>query len=394
MRTLPIPDTLLGGLSIEAFLDEYWQKKPLLIRGALSGYTSPVSHQDLMQIACTEDAEARLILEKDGDYPWQLLYGPFEEDFHDMPESHWTLLVQEANRYVPEIANLIDHFRFIPSWRIDDVMVSFAKEHGGVGAHVDNYDVFLLQAMGHRRWQIMNKPVVEEILIPDLDISMLQNFRPDEDWVLAPGDMLYLPPRVAHKGTALNDCMTFSVGFRAPSHSDILSSFLGYVAEHTDPLLRYSDPELKMPAYPSEIDQGALSKVRAIIQSALKEEKLIDEWFGQFVTEPKRDVFAYPLEEPLSSSEVKAFINSGGMLQRFSGATFAFLTEESGDAQLFVSGVSLLFPAPIADSAPMLCEAPELSAKYMSGFMESDTFVELLTELINEGFLELAKDTP
>ncbi|MEM8485538.1 MAG: cupin domain-containing protein [Bacteroidota bacterium] len=390
MRTLPIPDTLLGGLSIEAFLEEYWQKKPLLIRGALSAYTSPINKEDLMQIACEDDAVARIILEKDGDYPWQLLYGPFEEDFHDMPVSHWTLLVQEVNRYVPEIAQLLDAFRFIPSWRVDDVMVSYAPEHGGVGAHVDNYDVFLLQAMGHRRWQIMNDPIKEEILVPDLDVSMLQNFRPEEDWVLAPGDMLYLPPRVAHKGVALNECMTYSVGFRAPSHSDILSNYLGYVAEQIDPLLRYSDPDLQMPAHPSEIDAQALARIRKVIQSALHEDRLIDEWFGQFVTEPKRDVYAFPLDEPVQADAIRQYLEGGGQLKRFSGATFAFITEESGDAQLFVSGMSLLFPAPIAASAPMLCEAPELSQKSMAVFLESETFLELVVDLVNEGFLEMA----
>ncbi len=389
VRTLPIPDTLLGGLSIEAFLEEYWQKKPLLIRGALSEFTSPIGKENLMQIACDEDAVARIILEKDGDYPWQLLYGPFEEDFHDMPATHWTLLVQEVNRYVPEIAQLLDHFRFVPSWRVDDVMVSYAPEHGGVGAHVDNYDVFLFQAMGHRRWQIMNDPIQEEILVPDLDVSMLQNFRPEEDWVLAPGDMLYLPPRVAHKGVALNECMTFSVGFRAPSHSEILSGYLGYVAEHIDPLLRYSDPDLKIPDHPSQIDSQALKRVRKVIQTALQDERMIDEWFGQYVSEPKRDVYAYPLDEPLAAADIRQHLGEGGQLQRFTGATFAFIAEESGDAQLYVSGMSFLFPAPIAESVPLLCEAPTLSKETMATFLESDTFIDLLVELVNEGFLEM-----
>ncbi len=389
MRTLPSPDTLLGGLSIEAFLEEYWQKKPLLIRGAFPGYESPVSIQEFMQIACRDDAEARLVLEKDGDYPWQLLYGPFEEDFTDLPESHWTMLVQEMNRFVPDIAKLLESFRFIPSWRIDDIMISYATEHGGVGAHIDNYDVFLLQGMGHRRWQIMNTPVEEELLVPDLDIRMLQNFRPDEDWVLAPGDMLYLPPRIAHKGIALNDCMTFSVGFRAPSHAEILSGFLGYVADQHDPSLRYGDPDLSIPSHPNEIDHKTLRKVRHVIQHALGAEKMIDEWFGQYITEPKRDVYAYPLEEPLSAEETRQFFNEGGSLQKFAGASFAFIREESGDVQLFVNGTAFLFPSPIADSVPVICEASLLTGKDLATFMESDTFVALLTDLINEGFLEM-----
>ena len=387
MRTLPVPDTLLGGLSIEAFLEEYWQKKPLLIRGAISGFTSPVTKEDLMQIACKDDAEARLILEKDGDYPWQLLYGPFEEDFHDMPASHWTLLVQEVNRHVPEIAALLDLFQFIPSWRLDDIMVSYAPEHGGVGAHVDNYDVFLLQAMGHRRWQIMKEPVVEEILVPDLDVSMLQQFRPDENWVLAPGDMLYLPPRVAHKGVALNDCMTFSVGFRAPSHGEIVSNFLGFVSEQFDPLARYGDPDLQLQKHHHEIAPDALERIHTVIDEALKEKKMIDEWFGQYATTPRTDAYAYPLDAPLSPPEVKQLLVDGRAIKWFSGATRAFIREESGDVQLFVNGIAFLFPAPIAKSVPLICEANALTGKLIGAFLESETFIEVLTDLINEGLL-------
>lgn len=387
MRTLPSPDTLLGGLTIEAFLENYWQKKPLLIRGAFPGYEAPFTPEDLLQIACNDDVEGRLILEKDGDYPWQLLHGPFEEDFHDLPESHWTILVQEINRHVPEVAALLDAFRFIPSWRIDDVMVSFATEHGGVGAHIDNYDVFLLQGLGHRRWQIMHEPLYDEVLIPDLDVSMLQHFRPDEDWVLAPGDMLYLPPRIAHKGIALGDCMTLSIGFRAPSYSEILSGFLGYAAEHADPLARFSDPDLTLQKHPGQITPDALRKVKAIIREAVQDDKMIEDWFGLSVTEPRRGYYAMPPVEEQSAEKVKADLLDNKQLYRAAGTTFAF-TKENGDATLFAGGLAFLFPAPIADAVPLLSDAPNLTAGTLAHFIESDTFIDLLCDLINEGYLE------
>ena len=389
MRTLPTPDTLLGGLTVEAFLENYWQKKPLLIRGAIPGYTSPISSDDLKRISCDPEADARLILEKDGDYPWQLLYGPFEEDFGAMPESHWTLLVQEVNHYVPELAALLDHFGFIPSWRIDDIMVSYATQEGGVGAHIDNYDVFLLQAMGHRRWQIMTEPLEEETLIPDLEVRILQHFSPDEEWVLAPGDMLYLPPRVPHKGVALDDCMTFSVGFRAPSHTDIVTGFLGYAAEVLDPNLRYADPDLTLVRHPAEIDATTLAKVRNILRETLSNDKMIDDWFGRYITEPKRDRYAYPLDEPRPVSSVKSHLAGGGRLERFAGATFAYIHEEPDDAHLFAGGFTFLFPAPIAGAASLVCESTELSNTTLSPYLHSEVFFAILTDMVNEGLLTL-----
>ena len=391
MRTLPKPDTLLGGLSVEVFLEHYWQKKPLLIRSALPGFSSPLTPEELMNLACEEDVEARIILEKHGDYPWQLLYGPFEEDFHDMPPSHWTLLVQETNRFVPEIAQLLDAFNFIPSWRIDDVMVSYAPEQGGVGAHIDNYDVFLLQGMGHRRWQIMNNPVEEEVILPDLDVSILQKFRPDEDWILSPGDMLYLPPRIAHKGVAQNDCMTFSIGFRAPGHAEIISSFLGYASENSDPGARYGDPDLSLQAHPGQILPDVLKKIRAIIKDTVKDDKMIDSWFGSFITESRRGYTPMPLDEPTNASQIAKQLTTGDTLKRSPGVSYAFTQENNGDALLFAGGYSYLFPTPIARAVPILCDSSAINRKTLSSFLDSETFRELLAEMINEGLLYLEK---
>lgn len=389
MRTLPKPDTLLGGLSIEAFLEHYWQKKPLLIRSAIPGFNSPITPEQLMHLSHEEDVEARLVLEKGGDYPWQLLYGPFEEDFHDMPESHWSILVQEVNRFVPEVSELLNAFKFIPSWRIDDVMVSYAPKNGGVGAHIDNYDVFLLQGHGQRRWQIMNKPVEDEVILPDLDVSILQKFRPDEDWVLSPGDMLYLPPRIAHKGVALEDCMTFSIGFRAPSHSEILSSFLGYAAERAKPDARYTDPDLSFQPRPGEIQPSVLRTIRSIIRDAIKDDSTIDSWFGSFITESQRGYPQMPPETPLETSTIVEELKKGRSINRVPGVSYAFIEEQNGDTHFFANGYTFLFPSPIAKAAPILCDAPYLNRTNLSTFMDSSIFKAILTEVLNEGLLVL-----
>ncbi|MDZ4701735.1 MAG: cupin domain-containing protein, partial [Rhodothermales bacterium] len=297
---MPSPDTLLGGLSLEAFLEIYWQKKPLLIRGAFPGMVTPVSPEELMDIACEDDADARLVLERGGDYPWQLLHGPFEENFYDLPETHWTLLVQEVNRYVPAVATLLDSFRFVPNWRVDDVMVSYAPPQGGVGAHIDNYDVFLLQGHGHRRWEITREPVDDDAILPDMDVSVLAHFEPDEDWVLGPGDMLYLPPRVAHRGTAIGNCMTFSIGFRAPSFADVVTGYIDHVADRFTPLDRYADPDLTLPTHPGEITPMVFAKMRAVVFDALGDSAAFDTWFGRFITEPRRGNYPPPPEEVYS----------------------------------------------------------------------------------------------
>jgi 50S ribosomal protein L16 3-hydroxylase len=385
---MPSPDTLLGGLSIEAFLESYWQKKPLLIRGAFPGMVSPLAPEELMDIACETDADARLILERGGDYPWQLLHGPFEESFYDLPETHWTLLVQEVNRYVPAVAELLDSFRFVPNWRLDDVMVSYATPQGGVGAHIDSYDVFLLQAHGHRRWEITREAVEDDTVQPDLDIRILAHFEPDEDWVLGPGDMLYLPPRVAHRGTAINHCMTCSIGFRAPSHTDIVAGYFGHVAERFSPLDRYADPDLRLPAHPGEITPEVLEHIRAIVQNAAGDTSSVDDWFGRFVTEPRRGNYAPPPDDVFSPERIVHLLREGSILRRSPSALFAFAQTESG-VRLFVSGVAYPVDALHADVVYLLTGTGPLDHETLAPFLNQEAIQDLLADLVNEGYLIL-----
>ena len=171
-------------------------------------------------------------MERGGRTPWELRRGPFtEEDFLELPETHWTLLVSDVEKQAPDMAALIEPFRFVPDWRIDDLMISYAPEHGTVGPHVDDYDVFLLQALGQRRWQISTQPVDPDNFLPDTELRIMDEFEPVQDWVLEPGDLLYLPPKVAHHGVALGPCMTCSIGFRAPLHSDMVGRYVDFLME-------------------------------------------------------------------------------------------------------------------------------------------------------------------
>lgn len=260
---------LLGGLSPRAFLSRHWQKRPLFVRGALPRFLDPLTPAQLFALACEPEIESRLVLVRGGRRPYQRSFGPQRpRRLARLPHSHWTLLVQGVDRHVPGVARLIDLFAFLPRWRIDDVMVSFAVRGGSVGPHVDNYDVFLLQGRGRRRWQIQSRP--DRGLRRGLDLQVLRRFEPDREEVLGPGDMLYVPPGVAHHGVALEDSLTYSIGFRAPSHRTLVALFAERLLASIPEDRLYADPELR-PAHSSRgIGPRALRKLQQIVRDEVR----------------------------------------------------------------------------------------------------------------------------
>ena len=210
---------ILGEITADEFLSEYWQKKPLLIRNAIPNFIPPIEGDDLAGLSLEEEVESRLVIGDD----WQLEHGPFEESrFETLPNRNWTLLVQGVDLWVPEVADLLKSFDFLPAWRLDDIMVSYAEDGGSVGPHFDYYDVFLLQGSGQRRWQVGQLCTADDLHTDNTRLKVLKEFNAVEDWVLNPGDMLYLPPKIAHHGVAIGECTTFSVGFRAPAATEML----------------------------------------------------------------------------------------------------------------------------------------------------------------------------
>lgn len=386
-------DPLLGGLSPARFLADHWQKKPLLVRNALPGFTTPISPDELAGLACEEAVESRIVLERDGPQPWALETGPFDEDrFARLPETHWTLLVQECNKYLPELAALLELFNFIPNWRVDDVMVSYAPAHGSVGPHMDQYDVFLIQGLGHRRWQISTDPVADDNVIPGIDLRIMRDFQPSDEWVLAPGDMLYLPPGVAHYGVALDDCMTFSVGFRTPTVSELLTGYLDEVASGLDDRQRYHDPDLPLQAHPGEITAGARTRVRRIIREALANDAAIDQWFGRYITESKSGLGATPPSQPLSAEAFLHRLRAAGTLWRSEYARFSFIDDDGDKITLFVDGQAWPVPRPLAEAVVRLCDRRTITSTDFSAALDSPQFVQLLAELYNRGYIELARE--
>jgi len=295
--------TLLGGLSPRVFLHEYWQKKPLLIRGAFPGFTGLLSPGDIMELACRDNAQSRLVTRKHG--LWQVRHGPFmPRSFSGLPPAKWTLLVQDVNHFLPSARALLLEFNFIPHARLDDLMVSYAAAGGGVGPHFDSYDVFLLQGMGRRRWQISAQQ--DRTLIAEAPLKILQDFRPEQEWLLEPGDMLYLPPGYAHTGIAEEHCMTYSIGFRAPSHQELAVQFLVHLQDNSDIEGMYSDPDLARQRHPGRLPPAMLRQAATVLNNIKWRRSDIERFLGTYLTEPKSHVFFTP---PIRTVTRKKFIH-------------------------------------------------------------------------------------
>ncbi len=278
--------SVLGAVSADDFLREHWQRRPLLLRGALASYTSPVTPDELAGLALEVDVESRLVIQH-GIADWELRHGPFQEsDFQALPEQDWTLLVQAVDLWVPQVKELLERFDFLPRWRFDDVMVSYASPGGSVGPHFDHYDVFLLQVEGRRRWEISDNPVSGDALLPHSDLRLLRDFVPTEQWMLEPGDMLYLPPGIAHWGVAVTPSLTYSIGFRAPTVGDMLSDLAVEVIAQ-DSSLHYTDPPLRSSMASQEIAPEFVEQARRLLLQALDDEQLLADWFARFMTAPK-----------------------------------------------------------------------------------------------------------
>ena len=394
------PAPALGDLSPEAFLADYWQKRPVVIREALpsastsSGapdFQSPLAPEELAGLALEDGVESRLVLKEGGAYPWELRHGPFsEDDFRSLPDEKWTLLVQGVDQLVPAVERLLDHFRFLPRWRLDDVMVSYAPEGGGVGAHLDHYDVFLVQGKGRRRWRFSHAPVEHEEIVPDRDVRMLANFDPDEEVVLEPGDLLYLPPRVAHHGTSVSDdCMTYSVGLRAPSHAEILNGYARACAEQLAERDRFADPDREAPPeHIGEIDAQARKKVRRVVRNAAADEQAVDRWFGRHVTRPPAGEPLLSPERPPGASELVEAIQRGTGLRPAPGARLAFFENDDGSATLFAGGEAYDLPPARAFAAPLLSDRRRLPAEVLRPHLDTDGVPALLARLVTDGALE------
>ena len=328
------PLTLLGGITPEKFLKEYWHKKPLLVRGAIPAFTGLLSPNELAGLACEEDVQSRLVsFSKE---QWHCEQGPFEEKrFAKLPKHDWTLLVQSVNHHMQEATDLLQQFNFIPHARLDDLMVSYAPDGGGVGPHFDSYDVFLLQGLGERLWRISEQTDLS--LVEGAPLRILKHFDTQQEWTLSAGDMLYLPPHLAHWGVAVGDCMTYSIGFRAPSAEELAGEFLNYLQENREFKGRYADSDLKLQAHPAEVSSEMVSRVAAMISSLKWDEADVADFLGQYLSEPKLDVVFNP-PTPISERAFTQQLFSKGIQLDFKSQLLV------SNAQFYLNGEQIVLP--------------------------------------------------
>ncbi|WP_420598358.1 cupin domain-containing protein [Neptuniibacter sp.] len=383
MNTLP-----LGDISLEVFLRDYWQKKPLLIRNAFPDFVPPVSAEELAGLALEEEIESRLITQSDDGADWQLQHGPFEEEiFSTLPEKNWTLLVQSVDHWLPEAAEFVSQFNFIPSWRLDDLMISYAADGGGVGPHYDNYDVFLVQASGTRRWEVGGIYGEDSPRRPDTPVMILPEWQPEESWDLNPGDMLYLPPRVGHNGYGVgDDCMTYSIGFRAPSHQEIFEGLANQVTALSKAEDRYSDPGLKAQSNPGEITPAAIQQVTEILNSYLNHPGELAKWFGQLMTEPKNPEQNIDQNIEMTPDQIRDFLKNQVPISRTEGSRLAF-HQRDGNMVLFYDGEVHNCSDPQHELAQQLC-----GELYLEQIEPTEENIKLLGILLKQGSIYFLDD--
>jgi len=361
----------------ESFLAQYWQRKPLLMRAAIDNFKPPLSSHKMAGLALEEQVESRIIEQRGAD--WLLHHGPFSSrDFQR--DDPWTLLVQAVDHYIPEVAELRKLVDFIPSWRVDDVMASYAVDGGSVGPHYDNYDVFLLQGEGERLWKLGQFCDESSALLPHDELRILSLFECQHEYLLRPGDMLYVPPGVAHWGIARGSCTTFSIGFRAPRINDMVSRWADHLLEQLDPEQFYRDTGQSSVTRPGEIRPRDLERAMAQLQGAL-DQGAGNHWFGELVTEPRYE----PTPDDDDLAEAKALLNAGATFVELSpSAKLAWQQELEGIA-VFANGESLEFGENVLPLLLTLCDSWRLQGEALSAALLDPHRAALLHYLLESG---------
>lgn len=378
------------GMDAASFLASHWQRRPLLIRQALAGFANPLPADELAGLACEADAEARILIQQRAHGAWQLLHGPFDAArFASLPETHWTLLVQDVEKHIPEIGGLLDRFSFLPRWRLDDIMVSYAADQGSVGPHVDDYDVFLIQAEGRRRWRIATRPDAPLDLVPDLDVRILAQFEADHEWVLEPGDLLYLPPGVPHWGVAEGPCQTWSVGLRAPGWRELADHWLAEVAERFTPVGRWRDPGLQIPADSAELTPDTVARMRTQLEAGIAAAGADHflSWLGAWLTEPKLNLELSAQGRTLSQADMQALLEAYPLLYRDGRSLMLFADScgGGGSAWLFANGQAHGLPGDLAPFASLLANRRTLELEQVRPWLKCAEARALLSALIAAG---------
>jgi 50S ribosomal protein L16 3-hydroxylase len=386
--------SLLGGLTRQQFLGEYWQKKPLLVRQAIPDAAGLSNPDELAGLSLEDEIESRILIgaEKSSESQWQLKHGPFDDkNYHSLPEDEWTLLVQAVNFYLPQFTPLISQFDFLPKWRIDDVMASYAAPGGSVGPHFDNYDVFLIQGHGQRHWKIGQHCDENSTLQEHPDLRLLKDFDTQEEWILEPGDMLYLPPRVAHFGVAIDSCITYSLGFTSPSTSQVAEYFCDDVLERDLSSKRYVDPPLAAQTPSGALNKNAIQQFKHMLIEELDKPEVLSDWLARMISEPKYSDYNPAENDSLSDDNFLSLLDNDEPLYRDEASRFIFTEDEDNTISLYINGCQYSHPD-CPELVFYLCNELILKPASLRPLLHNTKIISWLNQLYNSGYLYFSEE--
>ncbi len=377
-----------GQLTPALFLQQYWQKKPLLIKNAFPNFIDPLSADELAGLAMEEEIESRLIIaNKHSDKnttAWDVRHGPFN-DFDQLPESGWTLLVQAVNHFSPECQTLLAPFNFIANWRLDDIMVSFSTPEGGVGPHLDQYDVFIIQGEGKRRWQIGEPDEKLAQLIPHPDLKQVSHFNAIIDEITEPGDLLYIPPMHPHNGSSINNSLNYSIGFQAPNNQELWSNFADKLLDDDIATERLSDADRTITTTPELLSVTDINKLKTFMHSALDDDEIFNQFIGSYLTKSHHNldlVIPTPLFQPDDLIEIVK--QTELCLIPVCGIKSLYLEQPS--FQLIINGEAFSLDCNSLALGKTLAQGKTLTIKEIEKSLNCLINIQLLTNVLNKGF--------
>ncbi|MDC9511962.1 cupin domain-containing protein [Pseudoalteromonas sp. CST5] len=372
----------INNLCEQEFLNQYWQKKPLLIKQGFTDFQDPIEAEELAGLAMEESIESRIVTNHNND--WQAYQGPFE-DFEKLTEQHATLLVQAVDHWHSDAAQLLHPFRFIPNWRIDDLMISYSTPKGGVGPHLDQYDVFIIQGEGKRHWRVgLPDPTLKQFA-QNKKLLQVEQFEAVIDCILEPGDILYIPPGCPHEGYAIENALNYSVGFRAPNQQDLFSSFADHVIDTDSGQKRYTDHTLALRDSKGELLQSETDKVKTLMQALLNNDELFKHWLGNTLSQAKHEMDLAPLEEPITCEQMSGLIaNNAEEFERLGGIR-AIYQQLEDTLLLSINGEN--YPLPLCDlnAVKLLTDHDYVNTDDLNAAQPSLVFIQTFTTLVNEG---------
>lgn len=357
------------------FLQRYWQKRPVIIKRAFKDFIDPLSPDELAGLAMETEVDSRLVSHDEG--RWQVSHGPFES-FDHLGENNWSLLVQAVDHWHEPSAALMRQFRQLPDWRIDDLMISFSVPGGGVGPHVDQYDVFIIQGSGRRHWRVGDKKTLKQHC-PHPDLLQVDPFEAIIDEEMEPGDMLYIPPGFPHEGYSLENALNYSIGFRAPNGRELVSGFADYVLAQELGSVRYSDPDITLRPDPAEILPGEIDGLRNMMLGLVQQPERFNNWFGEFISQSRHELDLAAPEPPYQAGEIYDLLHQGDKLQRLGGLRVVQIGGEC-----YANGEQLVTEH--KQAAAILASAYIIDAAQLGEALDDPSFLALLTSLINNGY--------